>query len=118
MINERNGSIYARRFDCKSALWNEEPEFRRIFIRGTQNHFNEVLRARGYVFLRDVYEKLGIPIDYASIVCGWVYDYSGKKNPNGDNFISIEFKEIEGENAFMLDFNVDGEILDHFKQKD
>ena len=115
MINEKHGSIYARRFNCKSVLWREESELNRTFFRAMQTYFNEVLQARGYVFLRDIYEKLGIPIDYASIVCGWIYDYSGK-NPNGDNFVSIEFEEIEGEDAFMLDFNVDGEILDHFKR--
>ena len=62
---------------------------------------------------------LAIPRTKAGQVVGWIYD---KKHPIGDNFVDFGIIDINDERkrAFMngyernilLDFNVDGNILD------
>jgi hypothetical protein len=77
-----------------------------------------MLRARGHVFLNDVYDSLGIPRSKAGAVVGWVLNRNGE----GDNFISFgvfdgttqEIRDfVNGyEGSILLDFNVDGVIYD------
>ena len=108
---EKTYSIYARKFDENSPSWTEDRYFNEMFLNGLQNHYNALLKARGYVFLRDIYEDLGIPIDAKSITVGWIYD-SG--NAFADNYINFGIEPDENTPNFMLDFNVDGNIMDHF----
>ena len=113
-------SPYARYFDEESAAWTEDPESNKFFLLRTQNYANEKLRARGYLFLNEVYEMLGMPRTRAGQVVGWVYD---PKNPIGDNYVDFGMLNIYSEPArnFMngleksiwLDFNVDGDILNY-----
>lgn len=109
-------SIYARFFDLHSSSWTKEPEYNLIFLLAKQNYLNDLLQARGHVFLNEVYDQLGIPRSKAGAVVGWVV------SSNGDNF--IDFGVFEGtsqitrdfvnghEGAILLDFNVDGVIYD------
>ena len=70
-------------------------------------------------FFDDVYEMLGIPRTKAGQVVGWIYD---EKHPVGDNFVDFGIYDIYNERArdfvngyertILLDFNVDGNILD------
>ena len=107
----KNRSIYAREFNQTMVDWEDNREVNRIFLRAVQGYFNELLMARGYVFLRDIYEKLGIPITKESIVVGWYYD---RKDQMAHNYIDFSLDDaFEGPN-FMLDFNVDGDITHHF----
>ena len=90
-----------------------------MFLKQQMNYANDVLKKRGYVFLNEVYEMLGIPKTKAGKIVGWIYD---EKNPIGDNFIDFgiynENREknrdfVNGyERVILLDFNVDGDILD------
>jgi hypothetical protein len=111
-------SIYARFFDENSSSWSREPEYNLIFLKCQQNYANDLLRARGHVFLNDVYDMLGIPRSKAGAVVGWVI----AKNPISDNYINFGVFEgkteqardfVNGFNgAILLDFNVDGVIYD------
>ena len=113
-------SQYARFYEEGNNGWDEDPELRLFFLRQQQNHWNDKLRSRGFVFLNEIYEALGIAPTREGQVVGWVYDL---KNPKGDNYIdfgiydvkhSANGRFIEGiENAIILDFNVDGYILDY-----
>lgn len=108
---KKTKSIYARKFDNSSPSWTDDGEYNEAFLKNLQDLYNRLLRARGYVFLRDIYEELGIPIDSKSIVVGWFYD-SG--NAFSDNYIDFSIERIGDEPNFSLDFNVDGNIIDHF----
>ena len=111
-------SIYARFFDTYSPSWSKEPEYNLIFLKCQQNYANDLLKARGHVFLNEVYDMLGIPRSKAGAVVGWLL------SPNGetDNFINFGVfdgrKEVARdfvnglEGAILLDFNVDGVIYD------
>ena len=87
-----------------------------MFLRTEQQYANDRLRAVGHLFLNEVYDRLDIPKTKAGQIVGWVYD---PKNPKGDNFVDFGMCEMlrqtddgEREPVILLDFNVDGNILD------
>ncbi|AWN03291.1 hypothetical protein PBI_CAMILLE_44 [Microbacterium phage Camille] len=75
-----------------------------------QNMYNDLLKAKGHVFLRDVLNTLGIQDTPASAVTGWIYDPDNPEH-TGDNFIEFNVRDFQSEYGYiLLDFNVDGEI--------
>ena len=78
-------SIYARFFDNASDSWSKEPEYNFIFLKAQQNYANDLLHARGHVFLNDVYDMLGIERSKAGAVVGWLLT----RNGTTDNFINF-----------------------------
>lgn len=112
-------SDYARFFDAGSRYWEKNSEYNLMFLRAEQNYANDRLKARGYLFLNEVYERLDIPCTKAGQVVGWVYN---PDKPNGDNYVDFGIFDVSREKArdfvngyertILLDFNVDGNILD------
>lgn len=112
-----NASPYAKFFDEGCPNWQKDANYNLMFIRNQQNYANDLLRTRGYLFLNEVYESLGIPKTPEGQVVGWIYD---EKNPIGDNYVDFGIYDVtdERKRAFvngwerciLLDFNVDGEI--------
>lgn len=112
-------SDYAKCFDDGCTGWDKDPEMNLMFLRRTQDYANDLLKRKGYLFLNDVYEMLGIPHTKAGQIVGWIYD---EKNPVGDNYIDFGVYDINKtanrdfvngyERSIWLDFNVDGNILD------
>lgn len=104
-------SMYARVFDSSCKNWEENREWNLMFLKAAQNYFNDILKSAGYVFLRDVYEHLGIPVTKTSLMVGWVYDL---KNGFVNNHIDFGIQPKDGADI-QMDFNVDGNIMKHFK---
>lgn len=112
-------SEYARFFDDGCAGWEKDSEYNLMLLKSEQNYANDRLKARGYLFLNEVYERLGIPPTKAGQCVGWIYN---PDHPVGDNFVDFGiydlYKEknrdfVNGyERTILLDFNVDGDILD------
>lgn len=112
-------SDFARIYDCGCTGWTKSPEQNLFFLRQQQQWANELLKSRGYVFLNEVYESLGFAKTQIGQAYGWIYD---EKNPKGDNYIDFGIYDVwkEGcanfvngyERNIVLDFNVDGNILD------
>lgn len=112
-------SEYARFFDSGCKGWEKDSEYNLMFLRSCQQYANDKLKADGYLFLNDVYDMLGIPRSKAGQIVGWVYD---PKNPVGDNYVDFGIYDINREKnrdfvngyerTILLDFNVDGNILD------
>lgn len=114
-------SPYAKYFDGTNCnFFDNDPEFNLMFLRNQQNYANDKLKAKGYMFLNEVYDMLGIPRTQAGQQVGWIYDE--KNNENGDNYIDFgiynnaidaNMRFLNGdEKGIILDFNVDGYILD------
>ena len=106
-------SPYARFFDEGSPNWQKNAEFNRLFVQCQQNYANQLLQARGYLFLNEVYGMLGINVSQAGQIVGWVI------NGEGDNYVDFHMFEawngdfINGhEPSVLLDFNVDGVVID------
>lgn len=112
-------SDYARFFDESSPYWQKDPEYNLMFLKAQQQYANDLLRAKGRLFLNDVYDMLGIDKTKAGQIVGWVYD---PKNPKGDNFVDFGIYNMSNdrvrafvngyEPTILLDFNVDGNIWD------
>lgn len=117
-------SPYAKFFDESCKGWTKDPDYNLMFLRRQQDYATDKLRTQGYLFLNDVYDMLGIDRTKAGAVVGWIYD---KKNPVGDNYVDFGLydmhrvgdnrKFVNGyEKVALLDFNVDGNILNHFEE--
>jgi len=116
-------SGYARWFDEENGNWNAPPfeanNWR--FLRHQQNWANDMLRARGHLFLNEVYSLCGLTHTSAGSVVGWLW-----KNSDGDSYVDFGcWEQFEGvplefyggrDGAIMLDFNVDGPIWDLIDQ--
>lgn len=112
-------SPYARIFDETHPSWHKDAEQNLYYLRIRQEQANDTLRARGHLFLNEVYDMLGFPRTKAGAVVGWVYD---EDDPQGDNFVDFGLMDIRRqgacdfvngfERAIILDFNCVGDILD------
>lgn len=128
-IPHDTGSLYSVFYDCGCAGWEKNALQNFHWLMMKQAYFNDRLRRYGYVFLNEVYEELGIDISYlgkerarASHMLGWIYK---PKDPTRDSYISFGItqpgtdvalpriaEQIEANiPTFLLDFNVDGDIL-------
>lgn len=112
-------SPYAKFFDVGNPYWEKDADYNLMFLRQQQNYANDKLKAKGMLFLNEVYEMLGIPKTKAGQVVGWVYD---EVRPIGDNFVDFGIYDINRESSrdfvngyeptILLDFNVDGNVWD------
>lgn len=114
-------SPYARFFDETTPGWCDDPECNLYLLREREHEANVKLKNDGYLFLNDVYDMLGFKRTKAGQMVGWTYSRRGE-NPYGDNFVSFGLDNVEksgmrdfvnGHTPYaLLDFNVDGKILD------
>lgn len=119
VANPTEYSDYARFFDEACSGWTKDPELNLMFLKRQQSYANDLLQRRGYLFLNEVYDMLGIPRTKAGQVVGWVYD---ENCPVGDNYVDFGIYDIHREKCrdfvngyertILLDFNPDGNILD------
>ncbi len=111
-------SDYAKFFDSSCSGWTKDSDLNMTFLKQQQCYANNRLKLRGYLFLNEVYDMLGIPNTVAGQSVGWVFD---EKYPNGDNYVDFGIYSGNNESArrfvngyeptILLDFNVDGPIL-------
>lgn len=108
-------SEYAKFFDESCPGWTKDPEYNLMFLRNQQQYANDLLESRGYLFLNEVYEMLGIQRTRQGQVIGWIYDKNviDKVNFGIYNIASPANRRfVNGyERSILLDFNVDGDIL-------
>lgn len=119
VIDGLNPSQYARFFDETSTEWHRNAEYNLMFLHQQQDHFNRLLRSRGYVTLNEVYDALGFTkMSQAGFIVGWIYDAD-----HPDKYIDFGIYHIDRygkkadfvnghEYSILLDFNVDGVIYD------
>jgi hypothetical protein len=114
-------SMYARFFDEYSGTWSKDPEYNYIFLRCQQQWANDMLKARGHLFLNEVYDALGLQRTKAGSVVGWII------SENGDNYVDFGvFDDTQNARDFvngrqgsiLLDFNVDGVIYDRIDNRE
>lgn len=114
VLDKLRPSPYARLFDDYNVNWTKDPEVNRIFVECQQRYMNDLLKARGHVFLNEAYDALGLDRSSIGAIVGWVLNDDG-----GDNFVDFGIylarnrDFLEGhERSILLDFNVDGIIYD------
>ena len=118
-------SDYAKFFDETSDQFvfadpykhNPDWEANIIFLNCTRQAAQQKLERQGYLFLNDVYDMLGIKRTKAGQVVGWIFD---PENPDIDSHVDFgtfnkyNRRTINGleEECILLDFNVDGKIIE------
>ena len=105
-------------FDETSSAWVRDAEDNKFFLLRQQEYANEKLRAKGYLFLNEVLDMLGLQRVRAGQAVGWIY------NGDGDGFVDFGIFDIRSEanrnfvngleKSIWLNFNVDGDILHNF----
>lgn len=115
-IDPNGVSKYAKFFDEGNINWERNPELNLLFLTNQQRWANDKLQARGHLFLNEVYDDLGMERTQAGAVVGWVI------GEEGDNFVDFGIYDPKKERtrafvngneaAILLDFNVDGVIID------
>lgn len=110
---------YARFFNEECTGWDKNPDYSLAFLRLQEDFATKQLRATGHLYLNEVYDMLGIPRTREGQYIGWLYK---KNNPDGENFVDFglyktsRLRNIDAvngyEDVFLLDFNVDGPIID------
>ena len=117
VVDPNSISDYAKFFDVGNPNWEKDSEFNLMFLKRQQDYANDRLKAKGHLFLNEVYDMLGIDRTKAGQIVGWVYD---EDHPVGDNFVDFGIYDytkpanvrfVNGnERTILLDFNVDGPI--------
>lgn len=106
-------SPYARFFDEASSHWEKDPELNRLYVQCQQNYANNLLIARGHLFLNEVYDMLDIERSKAGAVVGWVVGKEGDNYVDFGIYRAFSSRFVNGrECSIILDFNVDGIIYD------
>lgn len=103
-------SDYAVYFDSKSRNYETNPDYNRMFLKAQQAFANDKLQTRGHLFLNEVLDDLDLPRTPAGQIVGWTKD-------GPDGYVNFRIVEVERETedgrhepAFLLDFNVEGNI--------
>lgn len=120
-MKSKGPSMYSRIFDETNSNWSKVPNQNQFFIQSVQNHANDMLRVKGKVYLNDVLDMLTMDRCDAGQVVGWV-----RNSDDGDGYIDFGVwngstfagKEwVTGNvDGILLDFNVDGVVLDLLKK--
>lgn len=115
-VADPNASGYMKYLTRANQNWEDNVEYVEMFLRAQQNYANDKLRAVGHLTLNEVYDMLGMQDTKAGMVVGWIYD---PNHPNGDNYVEFDVRRVhlpnergEYEDAYAIDFNVDGNIYD------
>lgn len=102
--------------------WQPDSEQNLNWLRMEQDYWNHKLKCRKGkpVFLNEVRERLGVGHTQKAAITGWVWK-PDDPNHNGDNYIDFGLDrlirayrngdEMPDEASFVLDFNVDGNVL-------
>ena len=121
VVDNREKSPYARFYAEGCDGWSKDPGANVTTLMSKQAWLNNRLQIRGYLFLNEVYECLGIPLIREGQYLGWYYDPNDPTLNNkvdfgiydGHDILKCDF--VNGfENVVILDFNIDGNIVDRF----
>lgn len=92
-------NIIRKRFDKRCPNWDTNPESSEMFLRTLQTYFNNVMQIQEFVFLRDIYMAIGLPVTKESCILGWV-----KGVVKDEDFVNFEYFKIEDTDDFKLVF--------------
>ncbi len=114
LINQ--GDDTSRFIDSSNkVVWDRNPEFTMMTLKGRLMYLNDILHTRGHIFLNEVYDALGLPHTAQGAVLGWVEGYGdadidfGLYDPNNENCRRF----VNGrDDSILLTFNHCGMILD------
>lgn len=118
-VDSNHKSMYARLYDRSSKMWRVNGDLNLAFLSSMERYMNDVLILRGYLFLNEVYDALGLPWSSEGQIVGWVLrspeQMEAEKRDGHVSFnIMNPYNEASASQniAWLLDFNVDGVVYD------
>lgn len=119
-LDQQDQSYLRPFFDETNVNWTKDPQSNYLFLKGVQQHMNNMLQIRGHVFLNDVLDSLRMPRCREGAITGWLWHRDG--GGEGDNYIDFGFMTSTDpiavafrngfERSVRLNFNIDGVIFD------
>lgn len=107
--------VYQKKFDQTNQNWSPDPDIRFWTLFQNEATANLQLQMKGWVLLNEVYSWLGMSETTAGAVVGWSREMA--EAGTGDASISFGLEaphnQIPGQEAYLLDFNVHGPIIDY-----
>lgn len=111
---ERRLAVKGYIFDETNVNFYPNDEYSTFFIRSAQQHFNDLLRTQGFIFLNDVLKYLGLKPTMVGQIAGWTLP---ELRPQARGYIEIKiaqrqikdgklkeyFLEIEHEGVILFD---------------
>lgn len=61
-------------FDARCPLWSNDRKHNKAVVDMILNNCFDFFRARGYLFLNEVYKELGMPLTKIGQIAGWISD--------------------------------------------
>jgi hypothetical protein len=102
----------ARYFDRDtSTAWSHDPDINVLFLTNVRNYCRDRLKARGYLFLNEVCNELQMSLTRQGQIVGWL-----ASSDSVLDFWPEDGPKIDGD-RILLEFNVDGDILDKFEKE-
>lgn len=121
VMDENARSPWARFYADGCDGWSKDPGANVLTLRNKQAELTKRLQIRGYLFLNEAYEMLGITPIREGQYLGWYYDPSDPTLHNKVDFGIYDCHDVlkcnfvNGfEDTVILDFNIDGNIVDRF----
>lgn len=118
-------SLYMRYFVKSNPEYKSTDVLNEYFFECVKRFADEKLKRLGkggFVTLNEVYHALNLTETPMGMVVGWRYD---ENNPTGDNYVDIKYHKVylsdefgNFEEAWALDFNVDGNIYKEMAERD
>lgn len=114
-------SPYCKIYDASCPNWDNDASYNLSYLKCKQNYWNDVLRTRHNhtVFLNEIYKDLGFPVTEAGQVVGWTLKDNGQPKDGYIDFgmFNLAYQpNVDFVNGYepvcVLDFNVDGVVLD------
>lgn len=113
-LDTSNEGLYSYYFDESHPCWEKDPGYNHTWLSNQQKWANLKLQRQGHLFLNEVYDMLRIPHTPMGQFVGWIYH---PEDTDGDGFVDFGYNKygefVAGmQPSVMLEFNVDGNILE------
>ena len=88
-VKDKKYSPYEFDFNARTAPgnWEANSDYNFMFLRNVENYLNDLLNARGHVFMNEALDALGMKRTKEGSVVGWL------KGGGGDDYVDLGFSE-------------------------
>lgn len=93
--------MYEKLFDDSCVGWSRDTKYNMMFITSQLYYANDLLRARGWMSLNEIYDLFGFPQELEAQVIGW--KFTGEKD---NECIEIETIEEQGSGIKIIFKNI------------
>lgn len=107
MITETKFTVRYDRHTSRN--WSSDPMINELFLRVIKNQMLDQLRARGHVFLNEVYDQMGLRRTSSGQLVGWLYFGDGEEVPLWEE---TSKQDKDGNSVYIIEFETQGVIYD------